>query len=309
MTIGAGGLPAPRPDQVQMPTGDALQAGSTSTTRARFVIVSGANGAIFIYNGAPALHTLIGAWAAAAGSDAFTNPYQKDLGVYAGVNTGYINVSSTGGSGGNTAILFFPGSTAHVTLKPQIFAGANAPGAANEAEFLVLTSGTASNNDDAQIQLISKSADGTVPAVINQIMGGTVLSQLFKTQWNIGVPISCTLGTSTTPTLITTDSWHPMSLLANWSTLGGQPIPSYKLGIENRVHFNGAAQFNANINNTALATALPVGIYRPLTQIYIGGAPGSAGLQVSSNGGLVAEVDAGQATVFCNFCGSIPLDL
>lgn len=264
---------------------------------------------IFLYSGTPALGNLVGSWApVAAGTDSFGNAYQKDLAVYAAVNTGYADLSSTGGIGGNTALLFFPGSTAHVTVKPQAYGASNNSGAANEEEYLALTSGKASGNDDTQLQLISKSADATIPAVLNFLIGGSVLSQLFKTQWNIGVTISATAGTPSSPTLITTDSWHAMALSANWSTIAGQPIPSYKYGIEKRVHVTGAAQFNVNINNTGLATGLAAP-YQPLTQIYIAPAPGSAGLQVSSNGGLVASQIPGAATAFCNFDGSYPLDL
>jgi len=138
--------------------------------------------------------------------------------------------------------------------------------------------------------------------------GGTALAQLFKTIWNISVPISCTLGTATNPTVITTDTWHPMSLQANWSTSAGQAIPSYKMGPDKRVYMSGFAQFNVNIANTALATPLPVGPYRPASQYIVAGACDSAQLQVSSNGGLVA-FNGPLATKFCNFNGSYPLDL
>ena len=309
------GLVAPvnAPAGQQTPVG--VQPGvSNPVVLARVLIVYGATGGggEFVYSAAPGSGDLTGSWVAVAGTDQFGNVTQKDLTVYAGVNTGYANLNSTGGIGGNTALLFFPGSTTHVTLKPQVYGGSNNTGAANEEEFLVLTSGTAGGHDDTQLQLISAAADNTAGAVLNFLMGGSVLSQLFKTVWNIGVPISCTLGTAANKTTITTDTWHAMSLLANWSTLAGQPIPSYKYSsVDNNMYLVGAAQFNANIANTALATALSAGppSYRPLTQVYIGGAPGSGGLQVSSNGGLVAAVDAGQATVFCNFNGHVPLDL
>jgi hypothetical protein len=269
----------------------------------RFIINS--NG-VFIYSGTPALGNLVGSWAAAAGSDQFTNAYQKDFAVYVG--TGYININSSGGLGGNTAVLFKPGLTTHVTLNPQTYAGSNNSGAVNEQEFLALTSGTANNNDDTQLQLISKSSDGVSPSVLNFLMGGSVLSQLFKTQWNIGVAISATLGTPTVPTVITTDSWHAITLDANWSTLAGQPVPAYRLGIENRVHLTGAAQFNVNINNTNLngASPLPLG-YRPSKAPFIAGAPGSAGINILTNGVIVAA-QGSAATPFCNFCGSYPLD-
>lgn len=269
---------------------------------------SGGDGQVIITYTNNATQQLILSVSTTTSTDSFGNTFQPGF-TTTTASGGSTVVSPSGGVGGTTAVLFTPGGATHVTLKPQVWATSNNTGAANEFEALIVSSGTAGSQDETVLELISESADASITGNFSWIIGGVVLSQLLKTQWNIGVAISATLGTPSLPTVITTDSWQTMSLLANWSTLAGQPVPSYKYGIEKRVHFTGAAQFNVNIGANALATALPAGPYRPSSQIYIAPAPGSAGLQVSSNGGLVAVSIPGAATQFCNFDGSVPLDL
>ena len=297
--------PANAPYGTQTPVG--IQPGSTGTVLAQFVILFGPGPAIFVYNGTPGLGTLVGSWAAVAGTDRFGNPYLKDFTVY-GSNGSYINVNDSGGIGGNTAILFHPGGTSHVTEQPQVYGASNNTGLANEFEFLNLVSGAAASLDDAQLQLLSERADASVGAVFNFLIGGTLLSQLFKTVWNIGVPISCTLGTAANPTIIVTDSWHAITLDANWSTLGGQPAPAYRLLPDGTVELIGAIQFNANIANTNINGGVPLPAqYRPITQTFIAGAPGAAGVSIQTNGVLVAA-SAALVTTFCNFNGTYPLN-
>jgi hypothetical protein len=62
---------------------------------------------IFIYNGAPANGTLIGSWAAQAGTDQFGNTYPKGINVFQGQLTGVsiTNPSVTGGTLMNSALL------------------------------------------------------------------------------------------------------------------------------------------------------------------------------------------------------------
>lgn len=287
-----------------------IQAGtSQNVILARVVLVSGAGGEILIYNGTPGPGTLIGSWTPAAGTDPFTNPTQKDLTVYAGVNSGYINVTSTGGDFGNTAILFHPGFTSHVTDQPQVYGASIQSGLVNEQEYLNVSSGAAGGNDEAIFQAISASADNTGGAFFNISIGAVTIAQWFKTQWNISVPIKCTLGTVSNPTVITTDAWNLLTLDAGWSTLAGQTPPQYRLNSDNTVEMIGAAQFSAAFTSQNMcsgANVLPAA-YRPTNQQYIAPGPGAAGLQVSSNGNLLATQVA--ATAFCNFNGSIKLGI
>lgn len=111
------------------------------------------------------------------------------------------------------------------------------------------------------------------------------------------------------PVLIDT-AWTAITLDANWSTLAGQPVPSVMMTNDGMVHITGAIQFNANIANTNINGGTPLGTrFRPATQIFIAGAPGSAGISIQTNGVIVAAQAPGQATVFANFNGRYPLNL
>jgi hypothetical protein len=106
------------------------------------------------------------------------------------------------------------------------------------------------------------------------------------------------------------DSFNPITLDANWSTLAGQPVPSVQLTNDGMAHITGAIQFNVNISNTNINGGNPLSAaYRPATQIFIAGAPGSAGIAINTNGVIVAAQAPGQTTVFCNFNGRYPLNL
>jgi hypothetical protein len=264
----------------------------------------------FFYGGTPANGNLVASFVGnTGGTDQFGNTYQPGDTVYT-PNGGYVNITPIGGIGGNTAVLLHPGLTAHVTLNPQIYGGSFRSGLVNEQEILVLSSGAAGGLDDFELQLFSESADATGGTFMNFIGGGSILSQLFKTQWNIGVAISATLGTTAIPTVITTDSWHSITLDPNWSTLAGQPVPSVQLMSDGMVHTVGAAQFNVNLGVTNLNGNNPIAaVYRPITGNFIAAARGSAGIEVQTNGVIVSAVDAGQNTVFCNFNGRYPKNL
>jgi len=260
---------------------------------------------IFIYSGVPALGNLVGSWASVAGVDGFGNPYQKDLTVYIG-NGGYVNVNSSGGFGGNTAVIINPGFTSHITTEPQILAGSVNSGLVNELEYVLISSGKANSNDDAAIGFNSESADGTIGAVMNIEFGGTVLAQLFKTIWDIGVPISCTLGTITNRTLITTDTWHPITLDAGWTA--GTPVPQYRLTIEGNIQFTGNASHANMVGGTNVNSANPLpSAYRPANLHYYRSNDGNrAGLEYQPTGIIEAwPIAAGNTTV--NFDGIVSL--
>lgn len=196
--------PMNAPDAGQVWPG--VQPGTTGpVVLARLVIVSGAGGEILIYNGTPGPGTLIGSWAGAAGVDTpqFLNTVLKDLTVYSGSSSGYVNITSSGAAGGNDGILFNPAGATHVLELPQISGRAINNGLASEVEILQFSSGLVSGLDSADLSLQSEAADGSVGGQIQQAIGGTLLTQLFKTIWDIGVPISCTLGTPANPSVIT----------------------------------------------------------------------------------------------------------
>lgn len=302
--------PVNAPQVQQTPVG--VQPGESALTFANVVLVFGPAGStvgMFVYTAGttpgPGNPPVISVTQAA--TDPFGNTVIPGVTVY-GASGAYINITSTGGAGGNTAVLFKPPGVTHLTQNPQVWSIGQQVGLANEFEALIATSGKA-GHDDAVMQFLSQAADGSGNAVLSAVLGGVVAYSTTKVLHTISVPVTATAGTPSAPTLITTDSWHPVTLDANWSTLAGQPVPSYRLGIENRVHLTGAAQFNVNIGNTNINGGVPLPAkYRPVSQIYIAGGPGAAGVSANTNGVLIAS-SGGLATVFVNFNGSYPLDL
>jgi hypothetical protein len=249
---------------------------------------------IYLYSGTPAVGNLTGSWVplATTVTDPKGNTVQHDLTVYIG-NGGYVNVNSNGGIGGNTAVLLHPGNTSHVAVNPQVYGGSQNSGLVNEEENLVLTSGN-SGHDDMQLQLISATADNTVGAVLNFLMGGTVLSQLFKTVWNIGVPISCTLGTPSNPSIITNGAYTRIaSPFSNgWVSGGGGTDAN---GIIYRMLNNGSYEVWLDIINpgaqvNSVITNLPAP-FRPQKNFkheIAGSLANCVWIQQNTNGDLIA---------------------
>lgn len=215
------------------------------------------------------------------------------------------------GSQTNSAPLFFIcANAAHVTDRSQLFATTLNTGAANEQLQYVLTSGKENHLDDAALQLFSESNDATLVATAIIEFGGTVIVRVNKTGITESAPLTNTAGSISSRTLVTTDSFHAIILDANWSTLGGQPVPSYQMCADGMVQITGAIQFNVNIANNNINGGNPLpAAYRPATQIFLAGAPGSAGIAINTNGVIVASQAPGQTTVFCNFCGRYPVNL
>lgn len=264
----------------------------------------------FFYSGPPAAGNLVGSSVSNnGGTDGFTNTYQPGDTVY-GANGSYVNISAINGFKGFPAVLLRPPSMTHITDLPQVASDNVNPGLATEQAKLVLSSGKENHLDDAAIQLFSESNDGTVGAGLIFEFGGTILVTVNKGIFLIQVPLTATTGTAANPTLITTDTFQPVTLDANWSTLAGQPVPSVQLTSDGMVHATGAIQFNANIASTNINGGHPLAaVYRPASEIFIAGAPGSAGMAIQTSGVMVAAQAPGQATVFCNFNGRYPRNL
>lgn len=143
------------------------------------------------------------------------------------------------------------------------------------------------------------------------------LSAFTVSDWTPTIAANVITGMTTTvggPVLID-PGFTAITLDANWSTLAGQPVPSYMKTNDGFVHLSGAIQFNVNIANNningghPLPGTAPGNGYRPSTEFFIAGAPGAAGVTIQTNGVLVAAQAPGQTTVFCNFNGRYPLNL
>jgi hypothetical protein len=307
--------PANAPAGQPLPVG--VQPGTSGPViLARLVIVYGANGAILIYSGTPAAGNLVGSWAAAAGTDSFGNSYGAGITVgTATSSTPQIQLIPSPGGPANPAVLQF-------TLSPLAFFGnqpnlqAASPG--SSGQLIISGPGLSQVGFRDFVQEVYSSFAGAVPAAMQvnyvDIGGGP---HTYENTTCSGVTISAgsinavdpTTGTLAAPAVA--EGWHSITLDANWSTLAGQPVPGYRfLADAGRkiVELCGAAQFNVNIANTNLNGGNPLpAAYRPLTSIFLAGAPGSAGVNILTSGVIVAA-QGGLATVFCNFNGIYPID-
>lgn len=274
---------------------------------------------LFIYSAAPALGNLVGSWASAAGTDSFGNPYVKGLAVGSpSSSTPQVVLIPSAGGPGSPAVLQF-------TLSPTSFFG-NQPNIqafspSSTGQLIISGPGLAQTGFKDFVQDVFTTFAGTNPAArqINYVhIDGITLSTYVNVS-SSGTVISAgsinavdpTTGTAATPAIA--EGWHAITLDANWSTLAGQPVPSYRFladGARTVVELCGAAQFNVNIANTNLNGANPLpAAYRPLTAPFIAGAPGSAGVNILTTGVIVAAQAPGQTTVFCNFNGIYPVNL
>jgi hypothetical protein len=106
---------------------------------------------------------------------------------------------------------------------------------------------------------------------------------------SVYMPLVATAGTPSSPTLITTDTWHTISLDSGWSLNGFYSPPSYRLLPDGNMQLTGLADFgssttaNHNLNN---ASPLPAG-YRPATIKVFRAGDGDTqrgGIQISPSG-------------------------
>lgn len=123
----------------------------------------------------------------------------------------------------------------------------------------------------------------------------------------IGGALTATGGTINTPSLVTTDTWHAIPGIAGngWSTVAGQPIPSYRMQADGMVHVCAAATHAAFSGTTAFSTALPAA-YRPATTI-VQAANNGTSIEITS-GGIINIIPSGSQTAFqCSI--RYPVDL
>lgn len=165
---GDGRLPPRRLDQVRQPATPSLQPGSSQVVRARFVIVSGSGGGVFVYGGAGPGGLLVSVTDVT--EDPFGNPVHAGAWVY-GEDGAAVGLAVTTNQPG---LQLAPPSSAHSTQRAEVFADTGNAGAANEYQYMVLTSGEENGLTDAALQLFSESADGTGAAHAVFEFGGAV---------------------------------------------------------------------------------------------------------------------------------------
>lgn len=110
-------------------------------------------------------------------------------------------------------------------------------------------------------------------------------------------------------TTITPETWHAIPLASGWSTVAGQPVPSYRLLPDGNVQITGSATHASFSAATALTAsgALPAA-YRPATIQFVSGClAADAAIEITTAGLINAEPPA--ATTSCRFNGTYPVNL
>lgn len=202
----------------------------------------------FMYSGAPTLGDLLISIASASTTDPFSNAVTAGVWVYfSGSKIGLFN------QGTSPAVLCVPNS-ASTTVDAGMFAFLTATGLVTEQQWNTLTSGKEAGNADAALQLVSASADNTLPAQMIFEFGGTVWATL---QAATGLIV---------------DTWHNITLDSGWTSV---VTPQYRLLPDGNVQVRGQATHagvtaatNINNSNPIAAKYRPAAtrIYRPQTQ-------------------------------------------
>jgi hypothetical protein len=105
------------------------------------------------------------------------------------------------------------------------------------------------------------------------------------------------------------ETWHAITLASGWSTVAGQPVPSYRLLADGTVEITGSATHASFAAATALTAsgALPAA-YRPATTQFVPGCLATdAAIEITTAGLINAEPPA--ATTSCRFNGTYPINL
>lgn len=265
----------------------------------------------FIYSGPPALGNMIMSMTPAGGTDGFGNSYSFALSLY--------------GAGSSTAAINLFTRDSHETTPGKIYTASSGGGTGIYLE-LSLASPIASNTffGNSSLVLFSESSDGSAPATavitslseadssqlnvatasnLFYIQGGTIgslnyLIQLSFTLMSISVALNAVAGTSTNPTLISTDGW---TTITSFSTgfQAGSPAPQYALepvgigGSVGNVRLRG--QVIANATNAADAAMFSVPYTFARNQDYVtptnasGYSAGNRVVRVASSGTIRLE--------------------
>lgn len=251
---------------------------------------------LFFYSPTIGPGTLIGSWAAEAGTDPYGNTYPQGISI--GLNSGpRVVIGLTGGTG----LIYFPStvpgeadaaamqSTDDTTFSQLIVKSARMTATTD----YVAASWQSSSDDGTDLALWHANyvdETSTVHTYLSVGLGGAML---------IGSVTAVEPGTGTSrANPAAAETWHTASLGAGWTTSGSDQVPRYRLegtagGV---VRLDGTVySTGANAIGTTMFT-LPIG-YRPTERRrYTGltnGSPYAAGqstVMVNTNGTVVNEV-------------------
>lgn len=107
--------------------------------------------------------------------------------------------------------------------------------------------------------------------------------------------------TAGNPTLITTDTWHTVTMDSGWTNgLSGSAKLSYALGPDGTVRLTGGGQFSSNFTSQVINSGHPLpSQYWPATTKRLPGAGANASVNVSTAGVLTAVSAAAGQNMFC----------
>jgi hypothetical protein len=320
------GLPRRRLDQVRQPATAATAPGSTSVVRARYVIVFGTGDGVFVYASGttPALGNPPIAWMGGNGEDPYGNALPSTSGVLSSgsfqagnmvINANALLIySSTPALGNLIASMayvggtdphgnaYLAGTTSYFATgggyqASQVFGGAFAfqistSYAGPYTEYGSIDNGIFGSGTSVQFNLIN--------AVAFVFVG----------------PLQATSGTPANPTLITTDTWHTLSLQNSWTG-----VLQYKLEPNNRVSIRSQGTLGVGTRTTGtLVATLPTSPfnYAPAFQVDLpfnvtSNSSGAASinspfLRVATNGQMTIENISTQVATNGSIDESFPLD-
>lgn len=140
---------------------------------ANTVVVEGANGGFFAYNGPPTIGNLIASLSGAAGVDPYGNTYPQGFAIF-GLSGGSV-IIDPGANSGVPFIFLYPKGATKLQLPPQVYSGALNAGGSNESEYAVLFSGESlfPGNNNAALQVFSDAADGSSKAFARFVIDGS----------------------------------------------------------------------------------------------------------------------------------------
>lgn len=293
---GLGTLPPPRVDQLRQPASSALQAGSPQTIRARFVIVSGTGGGVFVYStpgpGNPPLYSV---------SNATTDPYNNTIfpGIWAGQAGGVQAGFQVNGVAGQ-AVFKIPGT----------FAAPAAIGAVGAGGVSTLEMSGAVDpspiNDSAILSMYDNNAGGGTAKwqlgyfdntrVFHAQCQGTYAGTAIGTVQFMAAADPST-GTSLS-NVAQSETWHNVTVDAGWGSLG-EPA-QYRLLPGGNVQLRGDISHAGTTVQTDINSGNPLpSAYWPAATRYYRppqAADGAGAIQVSSAGVITMRASGFTAT-------------
>lgn len=137
-----------------------------------------------------------------------------DLSVFPSINIVTDSVTTNGLS----ALTYFFNlvNALSLTSLPNFMSTVSNPGGVNEVTTFALDSGKENSHDDAYVILMGQPADASAAAQIQLGIGSSAnLIKILKTGTTLGNPITANAGTTSSPTNITSDTWHQQTVFNN----------------------------------------------------------------------------------------------